>query len=193
MAEKQPTISSDTLSPDVLKYLKEVLGENYDYAISVVTYTEVQSLEFNYTGMAEFRDALTHVKRAIYTSDSMKAMEELNSASEHIRRAAVESMQEYVETWFVNIRRRLYLPTIYWLKNKSDIASLQQTVKDNIKMGRELKPAKKWQEAIACFKKAEDALAQLEQKIPSIDERIELAKSLFYVVVGFIFGYLIAY
>lgn len=192
MIEKQSPSSSETLSPEILKNLREVLGENYEYAISVVTYTEVQSLEFNYTGMAEFRDALTHVKRAIYTNDSAKALEELNSASEHIRRAAVESMQEYVETRYVNIRRRLYFPTKYWFKNKEDIAGLEEKVKDNIRRGRELKPVKKWQEAISCFKNAEDAMAQLEQKIPSIDERIYLAKSVTYIIAGLIVGYLIA-
>lgn len=114
----------------VLAVLKDVLGEKYDYAISVVTYVEVKSLEFNYTGMAEFRDALTHVKRAMYANDELTALEELNSTSEHIRRAAVESMQEYVETRYVNLRRRMYLPSSYWfIHSNKKINDLQKELK----------------------------------------------------------------
>ena len=98
-----------TLSPAVFEELKGVLGEKYDYATSVVTYAEVQSLEFNYTGMAEFRDALTHFKRAIYEENEDLALDELNSTFEHIRRAAVESMQEYIESKYTNVRKRIYL------------------------------------------------------------------------------------
>ena len=103
MTEKLTINSKETLSPVVYEQLKEVLGEKYDYASTVVTYAEVQSLEFNYTGMAEFRDALTHVKRAIYLDDIAEAQDELNSASEHIRRAAVESMQEYIESRYISL------------------------------------------------------------------------------------------
>lgn len=38
--------SRESPSLQVLENLKDVLGEKYDYAISVVTYAEVKSLEF---------------------------------------------------------------------------------------------------------------------------------------------------
>lgn len=180
-------------SPQVLENLKDVLGEKYDYAISVVTYTEVKSLEFNYTGMAEFRDALTHVKRAVYTNDERNALEELSSASEHIRRAAVESMQEYVETRYVNLRRRMYLPSMYWFRrNSKRIKELESELKKNIIDGRSVKPSKKWRESIGYFTNAERILDKLEREIPTIDERIYLAKSFIYIVTGLVIGYLIA-
>lgn len=185
--------SRELLSPQVLEDLKDVLGEKYDYAISVVTYTEVKSLEFNYTGMAEFRDALTHVKRALYTNDERNALEELNSASEHIRRAAVESMQEYVETRYVNLRRRMYLPSMYWFRrNNKRIKELESELKKNIIDGRTAKPSKKWLEAIKYFKDAENNLDQLEEIIPSIDERINFIKTSIFTLIAVLIGYLIA-
>ncbi len=192
MAEKSND-SRELPSPQVLEDLKDVLGEKYDYAISVVTYAEVKSLEFNYTGMAEFRDALTHVKRALYTNDERNALEELNSASEHIRRAAVESMQEYVETRYVNLRRRMYLPSMYWFRrNDKRIKELESELKKNIIDGRSAKPSKKWRESIGYFTNAERILDQLEREIPTIDERIYLAKSFVYIMAGLVIGYLIA-
>ncbi|KAF5434065.1 hypothetical protein C5S39_00065 [Candidatus Methanophagaceae archaeon] len=144
--------SDEALSPKLYKKLKETLGDNYQYATQVVTYAEVQGSEFEYTGMAEFRDALTHVKRAIDTDDESKAFNELNSASEHIRRAAVESMQEYVEGKYASIKRsRSYLN----VRNREHISKLERKIKENIFHGRNAKPYKHWREAIGYFKEAE--------------------------------------
>lgn len=193
MDEKLPNDTHRTLSPQILENLKDVLGEKYDYASSVVTYTEVQSLEFNYTGMAEFRDALTHVKRAVYADDDQIALNELNSASEHIRRAAVESMQEYVETRYVNLRRRMYLPSMYWFKrNTKKIKEMECELKKDLINGRTAKPSKKWLEAIKYFKDAESILDQLEAEISPIDERINYLKIFVYTLIIFLSGYLIS-
>lgn len=180
--------SNVTLPPEVYKKLLDVLGDNYLYAIQVVTYSEIQGCEFDYVGMAEFRDALTHVKRAIYTDDKSVAFDELNSASEHIRRAAVESMQEYVEGKYASIKRRLYLNVV----NKKYTSELEKKVKENLIQGRSVKPYKNWKEAIGYFKEAEDILNQLEEEVPLIDVRINQLKLLTYLVIAGITGYLIA-
>lgn len=191
MIENLP-INEKNFSSEIIEELKELLGEKYDYATSVVTYAEVQSLEFNYTGMAEFRDALTHIKRAIYEESEKNALGEINSASEHIRRAAVESMQEYVESRYVNFRRNLYIPSSYWLKrNRSEINELEMKLKDCIRLGREVKPSKKWRESISYFKQAEDILEQLEKEVPSINERLERIKFLIFLTIALLTGYLI--
>lgn len=180
--------SEDTLSPKVYHKLLEVLGEDYQYATQVVTYSEVQGCGYDYVGMAEFRDALTHVKRAIDTDDENVAFEELNSVSEHIRRAAVESMQEYVEDKYASIKRRLYLN----VKNRKRIFELEQNIKKNIYHGREAKPSKKWREAIGYFKEAEILLHQLDKEAPLIDVRVERFKLIVYLLIAAITGYLIA-
>nr|QNO48665.1 hypothetical protein LENKHJGJ_00036 [Methanosarcinales archaeon ANME-2c ERB4] len=180
--------SEDTLSPKVYQKLLEVLGEDYQYATQVVTYSEVQGCGYDYVGMAEFRDALTHVKRAIDADDETVAFDELNSVSEHIRRAAVESMQEYVEDKYASIKRRLYVN----MKNKKRISELEQNIKKNIFQGREAKPSKKWREAIGYFKEAEILLHQLDEEAPLIDVRVEQFKRIVYLLIAVITGYLIA-
>lgn len=192
MTEKSTINSKETLSPVVYEQLKEVLGEKYDYASTVVTYAEVQSLEFNYTGMAEFRDALTHVKRAIYLDDIAEAQDELNSASEHIRRAAVESMQEYIESRYIYFRRGLYFPNKYWFKfNHNEISDLEQKLKSYLFLGREAKPSKKWLEAIGYFKKSEEVLDQLEKKISPLNQRLKIVNFLFYIILALLTGFLL--
>ena len=181
-------IGDETLSPKIYKKLLEVLGDNYQYATQVVTYSEVQGSEFEYMGMAEFRDALTHVKRAISAADESKAFDELNSASEHIRRAAVESMQAYVESKYASIKRRLLLNMV----NKRHISELEGEIKENIIKGRSAKPVKDWKEAIGYFKKAEKILDQLEDEVPEIDIRVNQLKFLTYLIIAGITGYLIA-
>jgi tetratricopeptide (TPR) repeat protein len=177
-----------TLSPKVYQKLLEVLGDDYQYATQVVTYSEVQGCEFDYVGMAEFRDALTHVRRAIYATDDSVAFDELNSISEHIRRAAVESMQEYVEDKYASIKRRLYLN----VKNKKHVLEMEQNIKENIFRGREAKPSKKWREAIGYFKQAETLLDQLDNELPLIDAHADRVKLGIYILIAAITGYSIA-
>lgn len=159
----------------VLKKIKDVLSDdNFGYATAVITYCETKSLILNYVGMAEFRDALTHIQRAVNTTDSEVISSELNSAHEHIRRAAVESMQDYVERRYYILRQRIRNPYLYlfrvaytldWKKlNKSD-----EIIKNNILCGREAKPKKEWQEAIGFFFKAEEEIEKIDAIIPPMD------------------------
>jgi len=184
----------------LIEELKKVLSdENYDYAAAVVTYSEAKSLDFNYTGMAEFRDALTHIKRAIYSDDEKKVSEELTSSFEHIRRAAVESMQEYVEVKYAEIRRRIYLSNLksilarYKKPNKEDIMASENIIKDNISNGREAKPRKAWQVAIGYFKKAEAELEKLDKIVPKQEELdyrySETVQTFILVLFGIIIGF----
>lgn len=191
--------SEEQLESKVYEKLKDILSEdNYGYASDVVTYSEMEGLEFNYTGMAEFRDALTHIKRAIFTNEEAKAMEELNSAFEHIRRAAVESMEEYIETKYANIRKRIDYPTYtLWQMSFSRpdrrlVMDFERIIKENIRLGRESKPKKEWQKAIGYFKKAEDELINLDRIVPTIDEinrRLFMSIQIAIIlIIGFILG-----
>jgi len=161
----------------ILSQLKELLSDDtYGYATAVVTYCETKSLNYNYIGMAEFRDALTHVQRAISEDNESKVLSEINSASEHIRRAAVESMQEYVELKYAELRKRILIPEYKYLiaqykkPSKSDLIASETAIKNNIILGREAKPRKEWQEAIGYFRKAEIELEKLEAILPTIKE-----------------------
>ncbi|KKG71001.1 hypothetical protein [Methanosarcina mazei] len=181
------------LSDKVQERLKLVLSdEYYGYSTAVVGYSETKSLQYNYIGMSEFRDALTHVKRAIYTQKEDEAISELDSASEHIRRAAVESMQQYVETRYYEIRERIHdpLPFIYiiFLKRKfnlSEIRERESRIKDYINSGRALKPNKEWKEAISYFKRAEEELDILDKELP-LNKQLNYSKVEFFLMVFYI-------
>ncbi|MCX6690852.1 MAG: hypothetical protein NTW33_02065 [Methanoregula sp.] len=101
----------------VLEKIRDVLSDdNYGFATAVVTYCETMSLTLNYIGMSEFRDALTHIQRVVNAENETIVAEELNSAYEHIRRAAVESYQDYVEKQFFDLERRIKSPLLYLYK-----------------------------------------------------------------------------
>lgn len=161
----------------VLSQLKDLLSDDtYGYATAVVTYCETKSLSYNYIGMAEFRDALTHIQRAIGEEDQVKILSEINSASEHIRRAAVESMQEYVELKYAEIRKRITIPDYkifisrYKIPSRQELAKSEELIKNNLILGREAKPRKEWQEAIGYFRRAESELEKLETALPTVKE-----------------------
>jgi hypothetical protein len=171
-------MSSDSAKSDfILNQLKELLSDDtYGYATAVVTYCETKSLSYNYIGMAEFRDALTHVQRALYEEDESKIYNEINSAAEHIRRAAVESMQEYIELKYADIRKRILISDFtlfvarYKKPSKVVLADSENLIKNNIILGREAKPRKEWQEAIGYFRKAEAELEKLDSLLPTVKE-----------------------
>lgn len=193
MTEKFHENYDEILSPSISKKLKELLGEKYDYAVAVIIYTEVKSLEFNYSGMAELRDALHHVKKAIFAENDTEALDEINNASDHIRRAATESMEDYIESRFINFIRRKSLPGLYWSKyNKAKLKDLENQLKEYIYQGRLAKPSKEWEQSIAYFKKAEVILDQLDEEIPSINEKKIKLKIFVYVLIGIFTGYLLS-
>jgi len=188
------------ISPRVEEKLMEVLGPtNYDYATAVITYSEVKSLEYIYSGMAEFRDALTHIKRAIYNENEEKSLEELDLAYEHIRRAAVESMQSYVENKFKDIIDRAYSPKrIFWIYgtktfNLKEFKEKEKEIKEYLYKAREAKPHKEWQKAISYFKKIEDELEELDKIIPTEKQLNYTLSENILLIIGIIIGYFIAY
>jgi hypothetical protein len=142
------------LSPKVLKRLREILGEPFIVASGAVTYAEVKSLSYKYKGMAEFRDALTHVGRAISIQDEKKAISELDTAFEHIRRGGVESMQEYVEAKYVDILPRISISEMKCRlvgirpPNKRKIHEANLLIKDTLSKAREAKPHRRWRKSI---------------------------------------------
>jgi len=181
-------------SYDTLQKLKDLLAdETYGYATAVVTYCETKSLTLNYIGMAEFRDALTHVQRAIYATEESIAQDEINSAYEHIRRAAVESMQEYVELRYANIRKRLLIPNYkyyfarYQKPDYKKIKEFEDNIKNNIISARNSKPHKEWQEAIGYFIEAEKEIDKLDELLPPYKDLQERYSNSILIILGIIF------
>lgn len=188
--QNSPDSHASPNSEYLLQNLRNLLSdETYGYATTVVTYCETKSLSFNYIGMAEFRDALTHIGRAINETDETKMSNEFSSAFEHIRRAAVESMQEYVELKYANVKKRLlvsdfkYFVSRYKKPQKDDIIKSEEIIKTNLVLGRTAKPKKEWQIAIGYFKKAEDELDKLDAQLPTVKEIQDRYSNTLFVIL----------
>lgn len=81
------------ISPIVDSKLKWILDDAYQLARNSVIYSEVVMGGLNYSGIAELRDVLDHIQRALDTDNEEDALKDLEAAYEHIRRGAVESLQ----------------------------------------------------------------------------------------------------
>lgn len=79
-------MSNTSLSPKVLSALTELLDEVYPLARDAVIYAEIMTGEFNYVGIAELRNVLEHIRRALNTADEEEALRDLEAAHEHLRR-----------------------------------------------------------------------------------------------------------
>jgi hypothetical protein len=171
----------------ILEKLRSVLSEDvFDYATTTYIYSETKSLTYNYIGMSEFRDALTHVKRAVNADSEQKVTSEMESAFEHIRRAAVESMQFYVETKFFDLRNRLKNPFLYlfistYKLDWKNIRRTEEEVKELLACARDSKPKTEWREAIGFFYKAETEIEKLDEIIPSKEQISQ--KSTFFLMI----------
>jgi hypothetical protein len=168
----------------VLSKLRSVLSEDiFDYATTAYIYSETKSLTYNYIGMSEFRDALTHVKRAVNADNEQKVASEMDSAFEHIRRAAVESMQFYVEMKYLDLRTRLKSPYLYLFKStytmdRNMIRRADEEIKELLVCARDSKPKTEWQESIGYFYKSDEKMDILNEIIPSkaeINSRLNIS------------------
>ncbi len=106
-------MSNKSLSPKILSKLNELLEDVYPIARDSVIYAEVVTGEFNYVGMAELRDVLDHIKRALNTADEEEALKDLEAAYEHLRRGAVESIQRAATKTFFDALQVIRYPN--WL------------------------------------------------------------------------------
>jgi len=189
-------MSSKPNAETTISKIKDVLSEEkYGYATAVVTYCEAKSLTYIYSGMAEFRDALTHIQRALNADDEKILLEETSSAFEHIRRAAVESMQEYIESRYDEFNKRISLRYKIVLLGKSinwsQIKKGDDKIKECLFCGRQAKSKRSWQESIDFFTDAESELDKLDVIIPTLKE-IEYKSSQNLIYILFIFVILLA-
>ena len=103
-------MSDNHLSPPITKELSELLEVYYPIARHSMIYSEVVMGEFNYLGVAELRDVLDHIKRAVNTSNEEEALKDIEAAHEHVRRCAVESMQRAATKTFFDAMQVIRYP-----------------------------------------------------------------------------------
>jgi len=96
----------------VLARIREILGEAYHFSRDATIYSEVVTGEINYKGMGELRDVLEHLQRSINTDDEEDALNDLTEAYEHLRRAAVESVQRAASKEYFEALKSIKIPSL---------------------------------------------------------------------------------
>jgi hypothetical protein len=127
--------------------------------------------------MSELRDVVDHIKNACSTDDGEQAKNELVEAYEHLRRAAVESLQRastkvYFET-LNTIRTPLFLHRLVGVEvpDKGEVRTLRIRARTNIEEGRNLKSDKsRWTDSLQLFKNAIDDCLRIQDMYPSSGE-----------------------
>jgi len=146
-------------SENIIKNLKEILDYPLQVSQNSFVFAEIVTGELVYVGMAEFRDAITHISRALWADDEVEALRKIDEAFEHIRRAGVESIEWAAAKRFEYVRRVIETPSflfkLIFLKNKKEALQIERQIKKLFIEGREKKSRKdKWIEAILDYKKA---------------------------------------
>lgn len=183
-------MSDDRLSAAVTKKLSELLEGAYPVARNSLIYAEVVTGEFNYLGVAELRDVLDHIKRAVSTSDEEEALKDIEAANEHIRRCAVESVQRAAtKTFFDALKVVRYPHWIYKvllldLPDKERIRDLRMTAMEKIASGRSHKSDKsQWITSLKDFETAIDSCFEIIDMCPS---KNQIRFQAFSIVCGII-------
>lgn len=174
------------LSEKVAETLKEVLDYPLQGSQNAFVYAEVVTGELVYEGMGEFRDAITHISRALWIADEEEALRNLDEAFEHIRRAGVESIEWAAARQFEYVKRIIQTPSfifrLIFFKRKSEVLEIERQIRRLLLEGREKKSRKdKWVEAILDYKKAIEKTDKLYEMCPS---KLEYRYRIFMVVTG---------
>lgn len=163
-----------SVSPIVDSKLKWILDDAYPLARQSVIYSEVILGELNYSGIAELRDVLDHIQRALDTDNEEDALKDLEAAYEHIRRGAVESLQRAATKTFFDALHVIRYPNLMYkillheVPDKGQIRDLQMKAMEKIADGRSHKSDKdKWKNSIEDFKDAIDASNEIIDKFPN--------------------------
>ena len=176
------------LSDQVETKLSWILDDAYPLARSSVIYAEVITGELNYSGIAELRDVLDHIHRALETENVTDALNDLEAAYEHIRRGAVESVQRAAtKTFFDAIKIIRYPSWVYKVlflevPEKGRVRTLRMTAMKKIADGRSHKSDKgRWKESIKDFMESIDASLEIIDMNPT---KNQIRFQLFIIACG---------
>lgn len=173
-------------SENIIEILKEILDYPLQVSQNSFVFAEIVTGELVYVGMAEFRDAITHISRALWADDEAETMRNIDEAFEHIRRAGVESIEWAAARRFEYVKRVIETPSflfkLIFLKNKKEALQIERQIKKLFIKGREKKSRKdKWIEAILDYKQAIEKTDELYRLCPS---KVEYRYRIFMVIAG---------
>lgn len=177
-----------TQSEKVIEKIKEILDNPLRVSQNAFTFSEIVTGELVYVGMAEFRDAITHISRALWTDDEDEALRDIDEAFEHIRRAGVESIQWAAAKRFKEVKKIIETPSfifrLIFFKKKKEILEIEREVRKLLVEGREKKSnKKKWTEAILAYKEAIELTDKIYELCPT---KVEYYWRIFVVITGLV-------
>lgn len=191
---------SEPISPIVLSTLREIMGHPYHLSRDAIIYSEVVTGELNYKGMGELRDVLEHLQRTINTNNEDEALDDLTEAFEHMRRAAVESVQRAATKEYFETLQAIRIPSLAFrvafldVPEKGKVRELRMNAMKKIANGRSNKADKnKWENSIEDFKSAIENCFELKDMFPSnIEVKYRLLNILFgtVTIIALIYAYL---
>jgi tetratricopeptide (TPR) repeat protein len=179
-----------SISPNIESKLKWLLYDAYPIARHSVIYAEVVTGELNYSGISELRDVLDHIQRALDMDNEEDALKDLESAYEHIRRGAVESVQSAAtKTYFdalkvIRYPNWLYKVLLLEVPDKGQVRGLRMNAMEKIARGRSHKSDKgKWLDSIKDFKEAIDDSFKIIDMNPT---KAQVRFQLFVIICGLV-------
>lgn len=177
-------------SEKVLSQLMWILDEVYPIARNSVIDAEVVTGELNYVGIAELRDVLDHIQRALNSTNDDDALVDLDAAFEHIRRGAVESAQRAATKTFsdalkvIRYPNWLYKVLLLEVPDKGHVRGLRMKAMEKIARGRSHKSDKgKWLDSIKDFKEAIDYSFKIIDMNPT---KVQVRFQLFVIICGLV-------
>lgn len=180
----------EPLSPKVLTTLREIMGHPYHLSRDAIIFSEVVTGELNYKGMGELRDVLEHLQRTINTNNEDEALDDLTEAFEHMRRAAVESVQRAATKEYFETLQAIRTPSLAFraafleVPDKGKVRELRMDAMKKIATGRSNKADKdKWESSIGDFKSAIENCFELKDMFPS---NIEVKYRILTILFGLI-------
>ena len=189
------------VEPDVIGSIIYLLRNRYEAARLAILYLESEAEEFAASGIANLRDALSHIASAVSeNSTHEQRQKDVHSAAEHLRRAVVESYQQVVEAKLMNIADRyatyraksLKRERFYRMSHLTDHSQFQKDLEASKKLYAEARDYKDtnvwdeaWMEGVVTFTEAVELLVGLDHTLSAWEGEIAQRRFSFWTQAWF--------
>ena len=166
--------------------LQKALGTPYEIATKVILKYEIDLKTIAWYGLTELRDVTTHIANAVNSNDENEAVLEIKYATEHIRRAALETLHEYACDLFDELKPRLKGSTFKYrllmlpAPDTKKVQALKERVNGHLLEAR-LSRGTDWVKSVDNFYEAINDLKTLSNEVPPISE---VRWRIFGIIIG---------
>lgn len=148
---------------------------------------EIDRRKVAWWGLTELRDFATHIAIALQSNDESVAHDAINSAKEHLRRAALETMQEYSSDIYAELKPKIdgsalkYKILMLPPPDQVKVGKLDEEVKKHLLDARSNK-GDDWIVSVNSFYEAIKDLQAIAAEYPTINE---VRFRIFCIIIGF--------